>query len=403
MGIVHKARLQYQPVNRRGLDRSVTFLTPDTPASGRRKIRGIIIEARDKAEARRKLKKLEAAAEEAVYADQVDQFQDELDRRHRPRPSTGPKFKQFALEEWLPNCVEGGGLRESQIESDNSILKNHLVPFFGEVGLQQIDGRMIDRFKATKRGQEHQYGKGYAAKTINNHISVLHRIMDKAEEYGLIDRNPVSKRAWLKPDTTPEDSENWWTPDDETRAFAMLDVWKETKPREQITITTQLITGLRFSEIRALEKRDLDLNVPGLWVRRSMARKQVGTPKNKRARFQVIPRALAQELREWMLRIEGQLLFPGVKGGHLANNTLNRWYRQLASEAGTRPLSSHGARHTSGSSYAFQGVGQKLIAKLLGHANTSSTERYTHAQVADTQPLVEARWARLTGGQDGDA
>ena len=43
------------------------------------------------------------------------------------------------------------------------------------------------------------------------------------------------------------------------------------------------------------------------------------------------------------------------------------------------------------------GVGQKMIAKLLGHADTGATERYTHVQIEATKPLVEARWERLVG------
>jgi site-specific recombinase XerD len=40
-------------------------------------------------------------------------------------------------------------------------------------------------------------------------------------------------------------------------------------------------------------------------------------------------------------------------------------------------------------------LGRKLIAKLLGHVTTKATERYTHIQVTETQPAVEARWARV--------
>jgi integrase len=76
---------------------------------------------------------------------------------------------------------------------------------------------------------------------------------------------------------------------------------------------------------------------------------------------------------------------------------VNRWYRELAVEAEIREITSRGARHTSGSSYSVLGASQKAIAVMLGHANTKATERYAHLQVDATAPLVEARWAKLTG------
>jgi integrase len=172
-------------------------------------------------------------------------------------------------------------------------------------------------------------------------------------------------------------------------------------PRIALPILVQLVTGIRFSELRALRKEDLDLRVPGLWIRRSQARKVVSTPKNKKARFQVLPRDLAEQLRAFMLKTEGQLLFPAELGLPLSNNTFNRAYSRLATEARVRRITSHGARHTSGSSYAVMGAGQKMIATLLGHTDTSATERYTHLQVDATRTLVEARWERLAKESKG--
>jgi site-specific recombinase XerD len=43
------------------------------------------------------------------------------------------------------------------------------------------------------------------------------------------------------------------------------------------------------------------------------------------------------------------------------------------------------------------GDGQKVIASLLGHADTAAAERYTHAGGGVTTVLVEARWAKLRG------
>ncbi|MGQ0503702.1 MAG: tyrosine-type recombinase/integrase, partial [Myxococcaceae bacterium] len=165
------------------------------------------------------------------------------------------------------------------------------------------------------------------------------------------------------------------------------------------SLLTQLVIGCRFSELRAFEKRDLDITAPKLLIARSIARKKVNTPKNKLARAAPLPKALAEELRVWMLKTEGQLLFPGPSGGMLPNNTLNRWFTRLCEEAGIRRISSHGARHTSGSAYAYQGLSQKAIAQLLGHEDTEATERYTHVQVRAMAPFVEERWTRLNGGK----
>ena len=301
-------------------------------------------------------------------------------------------FNTFGAE-WLAQLV---GLTESQLESDESILRKHLLPFFANHKLAEITSRDIDRYKAKKAAEPHQYGVGYASKTINNHLSVLHRIFEKAIEYELLTHNPIHKRSWLKKARTSEDGRNYWTQREESQAVATLQNWQERYPTRRMVILIQLMTGMRFSEIRALEARDVDLQTPGLWIRRSMARKKIGTPKNKQARFQVIPQGLAEELQEWLEenRPEGQI-FVGQAGGPLPNNSLNRWYRRLACEAGITSISSHGARHTSGSTYAMMGAGQKMIAKLLGHRGTKATERYTHIQVSETQGLVEARWARL--------
>jgi len=337
-------------------------------------------------------------AKDAVAAGEVDQFLASLDNRASATEGYGPLFKTFAWE-WFETCVEDSSLTESEQDTTRFTIKNHLVPEFGKLPIGEIDTRRIDRFKSKKRKQRHQYGTGYSAKSINNMLSVLHRVFDKAIEYSMIEHNPVTTRSWMKVDSS-ESSRPWWTPDEEAKAFAVLESWKESDPTARITILTQLMTGIRFSELRALRKEDLDLQIPALHIRRSQARRMVGPTKNKKARIQVIPQALADELREHMLRIPGQLLFPGRTGGALANNVLNRLYTKLCDEAEITRITSHGVRHTAGSSYAYLGAGNKSIATLLGHENMASSERYTHMRADGTPDLVAARWARLSGEKD---
>jgi integrase len=391
MSIVWRKRLQV----RGGIDRWINFVSEGPPDEAQLNARGVPFPATSKAQAVHIFRDLHQAAREAVAAGEVAKFLDALDRREGRPGGAGHKFADFA-EEWFKTCAAPDN-SESSVETDRSILDNHLVPFFGQIAMEDIDARMIDQYKALKRQQEHQYGEGYGAHTINNHISVLRRVLEKAVEYKHIKENPVRSSAWMKRDSTPEDSRAWWTPEEEAKAMAHLrENWRGRHPERYMPLLVQFVLGLRFGELRALEKQDLDFNAPGIWVRRSMARRKTTPPKNKHGRFHVIPRGVAEELKVWMLKIEGQRLFPGPDGGPLANNSINRWIRELAREANVREITSHGARHTSGSSYAFMGASQKAIAVMLGHANTKATERYTHIQTAATAPLVEGRWARLT-------
>ena len=198
---------------------------------------------------------------------------------------------------------------------------------------------------ASKRLQKHQFGVGYSPKTINNHLGVLHRLFEKAIEYEYIERNPVTKRAWMRGDKTVEEGRPWWTPEEEARAFATLATasaplrcvpWRGSEPCLRLAILTQLVTGIRFGELRALRKEDLDLRAPGLHIRRSQTRRTISTPKNGKARFQVLPRGLADELKVWMMKTSRQLLFLSERGFPLPNNTLNRAYSKLAEQAAVR-------------------------------------------------------------------
>lgn len=396
MSNVIKKRLQVQSTRGASIDRSLIFVVGTLRDDERQRLRGVVFEVTSKIEAMRMYRDLHGLAKGAIADGRVAEFLDGLDGRARATFDPGPRFKDFA-ETWYTTCSKDGGLREATVISDRQTLDNHLLDAFGTKYLRDMGPREVDAYKAAKRHEKHQYGTGYSPKTINNHLAVLHRIFEKAIEYGVVDKNPVTKKSWMRPDRTSEEVRAWWTPEEEAKAIGVLTTsWRDKDTRKYLTLTTQIVVGLRFSELRALEKRDLDLQAPGLWIRRSVSRTKVSTPKNRKARFHVIPRDLADELRRWMLKTDGQLLFADPRGVDklLTNKVLNRWYFKLAQEAGVRRITSHGARHTAGSSYAMMGAGQKVIASLLGHADTAATERYTHVSGMATGALVEARWAK---------
>lgn len=259
----------------------------------------------------------------------------------------------------------------------------------------------VDRYQAAKASQAQPYGRGYDAHTIAVHVSVLRRILRKAVEYGFIDANPIPETTWSRFNPPPDASFRSWSVEEQHVTFAYLGrVWRTRHPSAYVAILTQLAGGLRSGELVALEKRDIDYAVPGLWVRRSKTQGcPVKTPKSRRERFHVIPMALASEIRSWAQQVPSQILFPGRDGKYMANTTLNGWYRQLCAEAGVSVITSHGARHTTGDTYGLLGASDRMIADALGHVDAKSIERYTHHRRGAMATLGEARWAVLAGAE----
>jgi hypothetical protein len=96
-------------------------------------------------------------------------------RLSRPRPSPKadgvPGFHDFADEWFAVKRLEIGEGTEGDYKRR---LEVHLIPFFEERPLDQIDVNSIDRWKAEK------LGKGLSPRTVNMHLVILSAILESA-------------------------------------------------------------------------------------------------------------------------------------------------------------------------------------------------------------------------------
>lgn len=384
------------------VDRLISFAIGDVDERVRKTLRGVVLSATDLWDVKRQMGELTEMATVAAEEGRVQAFLLDLERAaHTAGTSEAqtmaepvPTFEIY-VEEWKTLALHS--LTESEQESARSILKLHLVPFFGHLRLTAITMRLVDQYKAKKRTQEHQFGTGYSAKAVNNHLSVLRRVLVTALEHELIDRLPLSQRMWVR-ESAVEEGENWLAPDEEARLVSFLVAQPDGVGGRNLALLVQLVAGLRFSEVRALEKVDLDGASGGVHIRRSQARKKTGTPKNKRPRFQPLPEVIVERLKAYALTTEGPRLFVGDGGGPLSNNVLNRALRAACQGAGVREVTSHGLRRTAGTRYAYEGASQLYVAKMLGHADLKSTARYTKVHDPHCRALLEQRWRAVTAG-----
>jgi integrase len=217
--------------------------------------------------------------------------------------------------------------KPSEIETKEAILRVHLVPAFGRLDLRAVDGLRIEGYKARKLEE------GLARKTINNHLTVLRRMLAIAVEWGLL--QTVPRVRWLKAPTPEFDFLSF---EDARRLIDAADAeWRAL-------IVVALRTGLRLGELLALRWGDVDLEAGRLVVRQAAARGVVGTPKNGRTREVPLSEDAVRALRE-QRHDRGELVFCADDGSMLTRNACRRPLWRACDRAGIRRIGWHKLRH----------------------------------------------------------
>jgi integrase/recombinase XerD len=155
-------------------------------------------------------------------------------------------------------------------------------------------------------------------------------------------------------------------------------------------------TGLRVSELIAL---------PAAAARRD-ERMLVVRGKGGKERLVPLNDAAKRAMRDWLARLAGEKRDPGSKwlfpsfgeSGHLTRQHAARELKALAAAAGIAAarVSPHVLRHAFASHLLQNGADLRVVQTLLGHADISTTQIYTHvlderlkSLVRDLHPLAE--------------
>jgi integrase/recombinase XerD len=147
-------------------------------------------------------------------------------------------------------------------------------------------------------------------------------------------------------------------------------------------------TGLRVSELVTLPASAARRDQRVLMIRGKGGKERI-VPLNDAAR-----RAMSEYLalrREAGHGAESQYLFPSFgESGHLTRQHFARDLKLLAGEAGLRAdkISPHVLRHAFASHLLQNGADLRSVQTLLGHADISTTQIYTHVLAERLKSLV---------------
>lgn len=214
--------------------------------------------------------------------------------------------------------------------------------------------------------------------TLDFHHQLKGAILDAVDE-GLIERDPTRK-AIIKGKTPKVKKIKYLNQFELHTLIAHLDI-KEV-PNWDWFILLVSKTGMRFSEALAITPADFDFARQTLSVSKTWDYKGDGgflPTKNKSSVRKIqIDWQIVVKFSELVKNLpEDKPIFVGEE--KIYNSTVNDVLARHCKECGISVISIHGLRHTHASLLLFAGVSIASVARRLGHASMTTTQKtYLH-------------------------
>lgn len=314
---------------------------------------------------------------------------------------TDPARAKVRLSDYAERWIgERPGLRPRTVELYQSLLRRHVTPWLGDVPLGKLDTPLVREWRA--RPLEEGVSATVTAKAYRLLRAVL---MTAVNEDRLIPRNPCQVRgadrevAGERPVLSVAE------------VLALAD---EVPARYRAMILLTTFASLRFGEVTALERRDIDLDAGAVEVRRAFVEVRgkglvAGPPKSRAGLRRVgLPRAVVAELRkhlaEYVHGDPSSLVFAGPKGAAIRRGNarkLLRWNDALAA-VGFMGVRFHDLRHTGNTLAARSGVSPRDLMARMGHDSVRAAIIYQHATTEADARIAGSLDADIASAVDGD-
>lgn len=214
--------------------------------------------------------------------------------------------------------------------------------------------------------------------TLDFHHQLKGAILDAVDE-GLIERDPTRK-AIIKGKTPGTKKIKYLNQFELHSLIADLDLKEE--PDWDWFILLVAKTGMRFSEALAITPADFDFSRQTLSISKTWDYKGEGgflPTKNKSSVRKIqIDWQIVVKFSELTKRLpENKPIF--IKDKKIYNSTVNDALARHCQECSISEISIHGLRHTHASLLLFAGVSIASVARRLGHASMTTTQKtYLH-------------------------
>lgn len=285
------------------------------------------------------------------------------------------KFHEYAGE-WMRDRV----LKVRTEELYRGLLRNHLLPTFGDLSMGDIEESTVRRWRKERLEAGKKAKRPFGPVTVAKAYRLLHAIFTTAVEDRIVRRNPCRIEGAGKEES------------DEREIISLPVVFaiaKAVPVRYRALILLATFADLRWGELAGLRRENVDLHACEIRVVGTLAEMDKGglrpeTPKSRAGKRTVaFPAELVPELR-WHLERFAEpgkrgVVFVGPKGGRLRRSNFRVIWNKARASVGLPDLHFHDLRHTGGTLSAATGATLKELMARLGHSSVRAAMIYQHA------------------------
>lgn len=279
-------------------------------------------------------------------------------------------------------------LRENTMITKKYIIKDKILPYFGEIEVGKITPILIRKWQNKLMSKKNEktnkvYSQTYI-KTINNNLVA---ILNYAVKYHSLQENPCHKAGSIGKKQAGE--MNVWTVGEFEKFIKEL----EHKPISFLGFYILFWTGIRIGELLALTVGDINLDTRMIRVNKSYQRinkKDVITePKTPKGNRMIpITAKLANVIEKYF-----SMMYNPKEEDRIIEGTKYRFEHDIKNyciKSGVQKIRIHDLRHSHASVLINLGVSPLAIAKRLGHEKIETTLNiYSHLYPEKEKNMID--------------
>jgi integrase len=290
------------------------------------------------------------------------------------------KFNDFVLEYMKKTYINR--VKPSTYDTNERIIMTHIIPFFANVDINDIDQFLVHDFYNEK------IKAGFSSHYIQDMHALIRLLLRVAYKWKILKEDIASM---LEPPKLKKKEMNVWTIE---QVNTFLKFTKHSRYHPIFFLAAY--TGMRKGEILGLSWDDINFDERTISVNKTLYRvksenylQEPKTPSSIRRIYMdddIIRVLKKQKVKQNLERLkfggaykEHNMVFAQETGEMVNPNAVNGLYGRFIKQAGLPHIRFHDLRHTHATILLQMGINPKVVAERLGHASVRTTlDVYSH-------------------------